>query len=276
MRAVEKHLCSLRSRAMNWIHENLIAWKKVHLACCACAIILMEPLCSASRENQNNERNRCVFSSLFRSFSGYLWLPFEDVRSLVQYSIDLPATISFILLLCDLKLRPSTERNAAERILEFSQREREPNWRDIRNHVKKESKNVFLIRSKFLSSSFRVAIKEIIYECACAIHCSVHTNAFCLWISSLNSIRNNNLPAAFYPIYSFSPILLIRWVVLFSSGYLQSIQNDRFGFIAFFNRLRSSLCQFDSVRSFTFIEKRLEVFIEKRPSCLTLYFRCIE
>lgn len=32
----KKHLCSLRTQPMNWTNQNLIARKKVHLACCAC------------------------------------------------------------------------------------------------------------------------------------------------------------------------------------------------------------------------------------------------
>lgn len=124
MRAVEKHLCSLRSRAMNWIYENLIARKKVHLACCACYHPHWTTVLCIERKPKQRKKSLCLFS-LFRLFSGNLWLPFEDVRSLigiVLYSIDVPATNLFILLHCDLV--GSAHQLSETKQREFSQRER--------------------------------------------------------------------------------------------------------------------------------------------------------
>lgn len=261
MRAVEKHLCSLRSRAMNWIYENLIARKKVHLACCACYHPHWTTVLCIERKPKQRKKSLCLFSSLFRSFSGNLWLPFEDVRSLigiVQYSIDVPATNLFILLHCDLV--GSAHQLSETKQREFSQRERAK----LKRYPKSCQKGI----EECFSHKTKVSL-IIVSCCDQRDHMSVAVPYTAVYIQTpFASEYHLSIQSAtiiylllFIRFTLFSPILLIRWVVLFSSGsgYLQSIRNDRFGFFAFFNCLPSSLCQFEFVRSFTFIEKRLEV-----------------
>lgn len=117
-------------------------------------------------------------------------------------------------------LRPSTERNKAERILST----RESQTEEISEIMSKRNRRMFFSQDQSFSHHRFVLRSKRSYECGCAIHCSIHTNAFCQWISSLNSIRNNNLPAAFYPIYSFSP-LFFWFVGLFCSALALATYN---------------------------------------------------
>lgn len=112
------------------------------------------------------------------------------------------------------------------------------------------------------------------YECGCAIHCSIHTNAFCQWISSLNSIRNNNLPAAFYPIYSFFSysfdslgcfVQLWLWLLTIDTKW-------SFRFLCF---LQLSTIEPVPIRiraQFYVHRETIGSFIEKRPSSSKIIF----